>query len=172
MSKFVRLKPYNPRRGYVVQRHGIGEMFFVGGVRPNWYEVQDVVAERLAKKRQFHNDPDSKPLFDIMDREEKERVAAEEQNQVLAHLGAVGQTVLMPPSVKEPKTVDLTDKGGSPPPVPGTSAEASQAVGRAAAIPQPRTPRRMKTRGGTVVGPDVAGTTNGSSGDGDGAGEG
>ena len=104
MSKFVRLKPYNPRRGFVVQRHGIGEMFFLGGVRPNWYEVSDDVAAMLGQKRQFHTDPDSKPLFDIMDKEEKERVAAEEQNQVLAQLGAIGQTVAMPQELRDQVT--------------------------------------------------------------------
>jgi hypothetical protein len=156
MSKFVRLKPYNPRRGFVTQRHGRGDLFFIGGIRPNWYEVDDDVAEELAKDRQFHNDPDSKPLFDIMSKEDKEQVAAEEQNQVLAQLGAVGQTVLLPNGMKDPKTVDLTEKSAK---------GEKKAGGRASAIPQPRKTRKSKTRGGAV-------TTGDLKGDGDGDGEG
>lgn len=158
MSKFVRLKPYNPRKGFVTQRHARGnDLFFIGGVRPNWYEVDDAVAEELKGDRQFHNDPDSKPLFDIMTKEEKEQVAAEEQHQVLAQLGAVGQTVLMPDSMKDPKTVDLTSKE--------EKTEEKPAGGRSSAIPEPRKTRKSKTRGGAV-------TTGDLKGDGDGDGEG
>lgn len=162
MSKFVRLKPYNPRKGFVTQRHARGELFFIGGVRPNWYEVDDEVAEELKEDKQFHNDPDSKPLFDIMSKEEKEQVAAEEQHQVLAQLGAVGQTVLMPDSMKDPKTVDLTSKEEKQ---AEASVEEKQADGRSSAIPQPRKTRKSKTRGGAV-------TTGDLKGDGDGDGEG
>lgn len=172
MSKFVRLKPYNPRRGLVTRRHGIGEMFFVGGLRPNWYEVSDAMAEKLAKKRQFHDDPDSKPLFDVMDKEEQERVAAEEQNQVLAQLGAVGQTVAMPPDFREPRTVDMTKKEPAPAPAPAASfppppmASSTIADGRAAAIPQVRSTRTTQVRGaelesaGAVTMSDLQGGEN------------
>ena len=179
MSKFVRLKPNNPRRGFVVQRHGIGEMFFLGGVRPNWYEVSDDVAATLEQKRQFHTDPDSKPLFDIMSKEEKERVAVEEQNQVLAQLGAIGQTVAMPPELREPRTVDMVKREAEkvaasavavpPPPVAASGSEAMG--GRADAIPQTRSTRRKKTRGGSVesAGPVTTSDLNGGT---DGVGEG
>jgi len=74
--KFVRIRPYNKARGQLVRR------YVYGGFRleadHGWYEVDDEIADYLEKVLTFPDDPDSKPVFDVKDKEGAENLAREE----------------------------------------------------------------------------------------------
>lgn len=68
MSKIVRIKPYDVRRGQTRRTHSVRGMMFreEGG----WYEVNDRTAAYLATVRVSENDPASKLVFDVADSRE------------------------------------------------------------------------------------------------------
>ena len=78
MPKVVRLKPYNPRKGYVLRRYVLGNQKFMAD---RWYVVGDVMAEKLAKVHSRPDHPEDSPLaFDLFDsREEAEAQYTAEQ---------------------------------------------------------------------------------------------
>jgi len=77
MSKYVRLKPYNPHLGQVLRRLSVGGRLF--REEQGWYIVDDATAVMLSKFRQIEADPRSPAAFDIgtkrealvMEREER-----------------------------------------------------------------------------------------------------
>lgn len=59
---FVRLKPYNPKKGYVLQRYLLGDFHFLAGV---WKTVDDATAAYLRTVTQITDDPDTHLAFDV-----------------------------------------------------------------------------------------------------------
>ncbi len=59
----VRLKPYDPRRGFVLRRFTYAGIRFQG--ERGWYRVEKPVAERLRATRSVASDPYSPLAFDV-----------------------------------------------------------------------------------------------------------
>lgn len=111
--KFIRIKPYNKTRKQLTRR------YVYGGVRfeenHGWYEVDDEIAEYLGKVRTFPEDPDSKLIFDVSDREGAETIAREEYEEA-------NPERKISEAVKGAQTVTLADL--DPASVPAPSAKA------------------------------------------------
>lgn len=168
---FVRLKPFAPKRGYKAQRYSYKGQVYVGGTRPNWYQVSQELADDLKEHQQIHDDPDSKPLFDIVDGDKKREIEEQEQGAFLAGLGYGAATVAPPHNLPQPHTTDIRtdeEKEADKPVMPDTP-PAPAAGGRAAAVPKPKTSGR---RGGSRGETKTAAVTMGDLKDGDGEGEG
>lgn len=79
---FVRLKPYNPKRGHVLRRYAYRGIRFYEG---RWYKVPTALAKELAQVHQKHGDEDSPFAFDVAterqahELEERERRKHEEE---------------------------------------------------------------------------------------------
>ena len=73
---FVRLKPYDPRRGHVIQRYIFGGIKFQ--VDRGWYRVTRDTAETLRGLHQCAYDDHSPAAFDICTLQEAQRLDAEE----------------------------------------------------------------------------------------------
>jgi len=80
-SKLVRIKPYNPRRGYVLRRYSaaFGGKRYVFEVDAGWYEVPTEVADYLATLNSRIEEPDSPLAFDVKTREEAEAIDEREE---------------------------------------------------------------------------------------------
>jgi hypothetical protein len=80
MSMFVRLKPYNPRRGYVRRRQMVEGVRF--DVDHNWYRIDDhAFAERLRAMTQDESDPESPALFDVCTESEARSIQERERER-------------------------------------------------------------------------------------------
>lgn len=148
---YIRLAPYAPKQGRFVQRFCHKSFVFVGGLRPNWYVVDKATADELEVFRQVPNDPDSRPLFEIMVRDKKEIVEKKETEQFLASMGVVSATIPLPKDVEPPRTHDIRDK---------TKPLEPQIDGRADALPPPRRVARDETTA-AVVKPEEANESGG-----------
>ena len=73
---YVRIRPYNKRRGQLVRRYVYGGVRFE--VNLGWYQVDDVIAEYLKTVLTHQGDPDSKLVFDVSDKAGAEKIAHEE----------------------------------------------------------------------------------------------
>ena len=75
----VRLKPYDPRRGFVLRR------FTYKGIKfheeRGWYRVDKAVADYLVGVRQVDSDPHSPPAFDIQTDDEAKALDAREESE-------------------------------------------------------------------------------------------
>ena len=67
-TKLVRLKPYNPKRGYKLRRFTYKGMRFDGS--KGWYAVPESIAAELAEIHQEYYDEDSPMAFDVMTQDE------------------------------------------------------------------------------------------------------
>ena len=150
---YVRLKPFAPRQGYKTQRHSHREQIFVGGVRPNWYLVGETLAAELRAKRQLQNDPDSRPMFDVVDKATKAEIEEREQSSFLAGMGYNAATIGKPNDVIAPPTHDIRSAAERVAATTITSQQASGG-GRNAAIPKPRRGRKSNNSG-AIVSDDV-----------------
>jgi len=80
MTMFVRLKPYNPRRGHVRRRQMVEGVRFDG--EHNWYRIDDhAFAERLRVMTQDENDPESAALFDVCTEAEARAIQERERER-------------------------------------------------------------------------------------------
>lgn len=89
---YARVKPLNPRQGYVLNRYHFLGNLFVGGQRPNWYRVTKEYADfcRLDKQE---TGVDS---FDIVTEAEKMAIDAKEEQLRLVELGLLSATMPAP----------------------------------------------------------------------------
>ena len=94
---WVRIKPYNPKKGFLRQREFIHELncLFIGGTGrvgniPVWYEVEEDVANRLRGYRQKQGSPFSPPVFDVVTLEQKMEIDAAEETWRRNQLGLAG----------------------------------------------------------------------------------
>lgn len=80
----VRLKPHDPRRGYVLRRYTYRGIKFHG--ERGWYRVEKAVADYLRRIRQVPGDDHSPPAFDVCTDDEAKALEAREKE------GAVPRT--------------------------------------------------------------------------------
>jgi len=74
----ARLKPYNPKRGHVMQRYVAKGARFLAGV---WYEVPKSLGDYLAEVTEQDQDPDSPLAFDVGDLEHARDVMRREKEE-------------------------------------------------------------------------------------------
>lgn len=79
MAKLVRLKPYDPKKGHVIQRYTAFSIRFEE--RRGWYKVADEVAAYLATVHQVPGDEDSPLAFDVCSEEEAQRIEVTEKKK-------------------------------------------------------------------------------------------
>jgi len=86
----VRLKPYDPRRGFVLRR------FTYKGIKfqeeRGWYRVEKQVADYLAGVRQVDHDAHSPPAFDVQSDEEAKALDAREESEAKTRKNALEAT--------------------------------------------------------------------------------
>lgn len=70
---YVRLKPFNPRRGHYIKNYVDSRTGAKFSVDKGWYQVPRSLADRLGKITQRSHDPDSPLAFEIMSEEERLR---------------------------------------------------------------------------------------------------
>jgi hypothetical protein len=94
MPKTIWIPECDPKKGYFKSRFGTTidqkSRLFEAGKR---YVVDDATAERLAQHRQRDGDPDSRPLFVIMNEAEAREDAERRANQ--ATLGSPGNPIVI-----------------------------------------------------------------------------
>lgn len=89
---YVRVKPYNPRQGYILNRYHFLGNLFVGGARPTWYRVTQEYADFCREDRQ----ETGLPAFDIVTEAEKLEIDAKEEQLRLVELGLLSATINAP----------------------------------------------------------------------------
>jgi len=124
MAKLVRLKPYDPKKGHVIQRYTAFAVRFEEA--RGWYKVSDEVATYLATVHQVPGDEDSPLAFDVCTDEEAQRLEAAEKKKAEERARAAEPNVAQP--------YDVSIRGGDL-----TTADISPARGARA---EPRTARR------------------------------
>jgi len=102
MAKLVRLKPYDPKKGHVIQRYTAFSIRFEE--RRGWYKVSDEVANYLSTVHQVPTDEDSPLAFDVCSEEEAQRIEAVEKRKAEERARAAEPNVAQP--------YDVSTKGG------------------------------------------------------------
>jgi len=105
MAKLVRLKPFDPKKGHVIQRYTAFSIRFEE--RRGWYKVSDEVATYLATVRQTPGDEDSPLAFDVCTDEEAQRMEAAEKKKAEERARAAEPNVANPYDISA-KPTDLT----------------------------------------------------------------
>ena len=78
--RYVRIRSYNPRKGFVVRRFHDGENLFEGGESPRWSKVTAARAEALAKRVQDGSDPECTTLlFEVATDEQRQAIDMDEE---------------------------------------------------------------------------------------------
>lgn len=67
-TKFVRLKPYNKRKGFLMRRYSVRRKRFIHG---RWYEVPEQLAKYLDSVTATPEDPETPFAFDVCDSREE-----------------------------------------------------------------------------------------------------
>ena len=99
MPKLVRLKPYEPKKGHVLQRYTAFSIRFEE--RRGWYKVSDEIANYLGTVHQTPGDEDSPLAFDVCTDDEAQRMEAAEKKK------AEDKAKASEPHVTEVATKDL-----------------------------------------------------------------
>jgi hypothetical protein len=156
---YVRLAPYNPRRGFKVQSYTYRSQKYLGGERPNWYVVDKATADDLGTLSQEHGAFGSPPLFEIYTKEQKEQVEQYENDRYLAALGAIRETISVAKDLQVPQTHDIRSEDVKP------KVTVESAGGRGAALPPPRRQTRGKNERGFVAAAEGSDTDTSTDGD-------
>jgi hypothetical protein len=100
-TMLVRLKPYNPKRGYLLRR------FTYRGIRfqeeRGWYRVDEEIAKYLSDVRQVDSDLDSSPAFDVCT-EEEARALEEKERREKRQRARVGEAINVNETAAEPRS--------------------------------------------------------------------
>ncbi len=104
MAKLVRLKPYEPKKGHVLQRYTAFSIRFEE--RRGWYKVSDEVATYLASVHQTPGDEDSPLAFDVCSEDEAQRMETAEKKKAEDKAKA-SEPHITEVSVKDLATTDL-----------------------------------------------------------------
>jgi len=115
MAKLVRLKPYDRKRGHVIQR------YTAFGVRfdeaRGWYKVSDEVAAYLATVHQTPGDEDSPLAFDVCTQDEATAMETAEKKKAEERARAAEPNVAQPHDVtvraQDLTTADLSSARGT-----------------------------------------------------------
>lgn len=105
MAKLVRLKPFDPKKGHVIQRYTAFSIRFEE--RRGWYKVSDEVATYLAAVHQRPSDDESPLAFDVCTEEEAQRVETAEKKKAEERARAAEPNVANPYDISA-KPTDLT----------------------------------------------------------------
>jgi len=79
MTKLVRLKPYDPKKGHYIRKYTTLATTFEES--RGWYRVPDHIADYLATVHQLSDDPDSPMAFDVCSQEQAEAIDAAEKKK-------------------------------------------------------------------------------------------
>lgn len=113
---YVRLKPYNPRRGHVLRRYSIRNMRFYEG---RWFRVSEAVARELANIKQVYGDEDSPDAFDVATHaqanniERKEKAREEVERRKVDNAEVIGAIDIDDKRVRALTTDDLPKENES-----------------------------------------------------------
>lgn len=134
---FVRIKPYNEKRGHLRRRTLVPELGrpINGGTGkigdiPEWMPVDRARAITLTRYHQDGNNPDSPLVFDICTKRERELIDHREGQQRMAGLGMAGippaEVIRRQPQMQAkirplPSTVPSAERYGSQAPVIGNT---------------------------------------------------
>ena len=110
----VRLKPFDPRRGFVLRR------FTFAGIRfqseRGWYRVEKPVAERLRATRSVASDPYSPLAFDVCTEAEAKALDAGEQEVAKVKKSATDDLKVVPARPASSVTTEDLPRSPSTPP--------------------------------------------------------
>jgi hypothetical protein len=112
MAKLIRLKPFDAKRGHLIQRFTAFSTTFEE--RKGWYRVADEVADYLATVNQVPNDDDTPLAFDVCTEEEAKRLEAAEKKKAEERARAAEPNVATPRVVTgggDLTTADLREPG-------------------------------------------------------------
>jgi hypothetical protein len=105
MAKLVRLKPFDPKKGHVIERYTAFSIRFEE--RRGWYKVTDEVAAYLGTVHQVPGDEDSQLAFDVCTEDEATAIEAAEKKKAEERARATEPNVAQPYDVSA-KAPDLT----------------------------------------------------------------
>lgn len=105
MAKLVRVKPYDPKKGHVIQRYTAFAIRFEEA--RGWYKVSDEVATYLATVHQVPGNEDSPFAFDVCTDDEAQRLEAAEKKKAEERARAAEPNVAQPHDVSV-RAADLT----------------------------------------------------------------
>lgn len=73
---YIRIKPFNPRRGHMLRRFCFkGKVFHVG----RWYKVSESFAQQVSEIHQKANDEDSPYAFDVATEQQARAIESKER---------------------------------------------------------------------------------------------
>ena len=101
MSKHVRIKPYNPRKGCVLRKYTHVPTSKKFDESLGWYIVDDSVAAELVRVRQREGDEQSPMAFDIVDAKTAREIDAKEKKDAIARREAGAATDLSTQDLRE-----------------------------------------------------------------------
>lgn len=123
----ARLKPYDPRKGHVLQRISYGRLNGKRFEQGFWYAVSETEAAFLREQHQKPNDPNSPFAFDVCTAEEAEQLTTDETRSVL--LGTPNARKLVIPAGRTgpelPRPLSPGEKVEDAPPAPPAPGEGS-----------------------------------------------
>ena|SRR5215831_7570470 len=105
MSKLVRLKPRDLKKGHIIRRYTAFSQTF--DERRGWYLVSDEVASYLETVRQVPNDEDTPLAFDVCTEAEAKRLDDAERRKSEERARAV-EPIATAPQESGPSKGDLT----------------------------------------------------------------
>ena len=105
-TQLVRLKPHDPRRGYVMRRYTYRGIKF--HVERGWYRVEKAVADYLKDIRQVAGQEHSPPAFDICTDDEAKAIDAKEKEGA-ADKASATDSIKVSPARESPGTVTTGD---------------------------------------------------------------
>lgn len=108
MPKLVRLKPYDPKKGHVLQRYTAFSIRFEE--HRGWYKIADEIAAYLATVHQTPGDEDSPLAFDVCTEDEAQRIESTEKKKVEERARAAEPHVT-DIAARDLTTADLSPKG-------------------------------------------------------------
>ena len=106
---YVRLKPFNRKRGHMLRRYAYRGVRFYEG---RWYKVPEVLAKGLGEIRQRHGDIDAPYAFDVASEdqareiEQTERMRDELEKRKVQNAEVVGATEVREDSLRGALTTD------------------------------------------------------------------
>lgn len=105
MSKLVRLKPHDPKKGHVIRRYTAFSIRLEEA--RGWYKVSDEVTAYLATVHQTPGDEDSPLAFDVCTDDAAQRLETAEKKKAEERARAAEPNVAQPHDVSV-RSADLT----------------------------------------------------------------
>ena len=108
MSKLIRLRPLDAKKGHVIRRYTTFSMTFEE--HKGWYRVSDEVAAYLQTVHQVPNDEDTPLAFDVCTEAEAKAIEVAEKKKAEERARAAEPNVAMPRDVSAVgSTLDTAD---------------------------------------------------------------